>query len=69
VTGTVWSWLLNPGIGIQKLVRDLGWLDFRFDWLVQSDKAIYTLIMAGVCKARDSPWRCFWLDCARWTAT
>jgi glucose/mannose transport system permease protein len=48
VTGTVWSWLLNPGIGIQKLVRDLGWLDFRFDWLVQSDKAIYTLIMAGV---------------------
>jgi glucose/mannose transport system permease protein len=48
VTGTVWSWLLNPGIGIQKLVHDLGWLDFRFDWLVQSDKAIYTLILAGV---------------------
>jgi glucose/mannose transport system permease protein len=48
VTGTVWSWLLNPGLGIQKLVHDLGWLDFRFDWLVQSDKAIYTVILAGV---------------------
>jgi glucose/mannose transport system permease protein len=48
VTGTVWSWLLNPGLGIQKLVHDLGWTDFRFDWLVQSDKAIYTLILAGV---------------------
>jgi glucose/mannose transport system permease protein len=48
VTGTVWSWLLNPGLGIQKMVQSLGWLDFRFDWLVQSDKAIYTLIMASV---------------------
>jgi glucose/mannose transport system permease protein len=48
VTGTVWSWLLNPGLGIQKLVQDLGWQDFRFDWLVQSDKAIYTVILAGV---------------------
>ena len=26
VTGTVWSWLLNPGLGIQKLVHD-AWLD------------------------------------------
>ena len=51
VTGTVWSWLLNPGLGLQKLVRDLGWTDFRFDWLVQSDKAIYTVILAGVWQA------------------
>jgi glucose/mannose transport system permease protein len=47
VTGTVWSWLLNPGLGIQKLVHDVGWMGFRFDWLVQPDKAIYTLIIAG----------------------
>jgi len=51
VTGTVWSWLLNPGLGLQKLVQDLGWADFRFDWLVQSDKAIYTVILAGVWQA------------------
>jgi glucose/mannose transport system permease protein len=51
VTGTVCSWLLNPGLGVQKLVQDLGWMDFRFDWLVQSDKAIYTVILAGVWQA------------------
>jgi glucose/mannose transport system permease protein len=48
VTGTVWSWLLNPGLGIQRVVQNLGWTDFRFDWLVQSDKAIYCVIFAGV---------------------
>ena len=47
VTGTVWSWLLNPGLGIQKMVQSLGWTGFRFDWLVQPDKAIYTLIIAA----------------------
>jgi glucose/mannose transport system permease protein len=47
VTGTVWSWLLNPGLGVQKMVQDLGWTTFRFDWLVQSDKAIYTVILAS----------------------
>ena len=34
VTGTVWGWLLNPGIGVQKLVQGLGWTSFHFDWLV-----------------------------------
>jgi len=47
VTGTVWSWLLNPGLGIQKLAHNIGWTGFRFDWLVEPDKAIYTLILAG----------------------
>src|ERR1700732_1670123 len=47
VTGTVWSWLLNPGLGIQKLVQSLGWTGFHFDWLVQPDKAIHTLIVAA----------------------
>ena len=35
VTGLVWQWLLNPDLGIQKMVRDLGWTSFRFDWIVQ----------------------------------
>src|SRR6478735_12475401 len=48
VTGTVWSWLLNPGIGIEKLAHDLGWSAFHFDWLVNRDKAIYCVIIAGV---------------------
>ena len=51
VTGTVWSWLLNPGIGVQKLVNDWGWTSFRFDWLVRQDMAIYTIIIAAVWQA------------------
>jgi glucose/mannose transport system permease protein len=48
VTGTAWKWILNPGLGIEKLVRDLGFESFRFDWLVNSDTAIYTVVIAGV---------------------
>jgi glucose/mannose transport system permease protein len=48
VTGTVWSWLLNPSVGLQKLMHDMGWVDFRFDWLIDRDKAIYTIVIAGV---------------------
>ncbi len=48
VTGTAWSWLLNPGMGVQKLVNDLGWTGFRFDWLVDRDMAIWTIVIAGI---------------------
>ncbi len=48
VTGTVWSWLLNPGFGIQKLVNDMGWTSFRFDWLVDRDMAIWTIVIAAI---------------------
>jgi glucose/mannose transport system permease protein len=48
VTGTVWSWLLNPGIGIEKLVHDLGWMSFKFDWLVDRDMAIWTIVIAAI---------------------
>jgi glucose/mannose transport system permease protein len=48
VTGTVWSWLLNPGVGVQKLVNDLGWTSFRFDWLIDRDMAIWTIVIAAV---------------------
>jgi glucose/mannose transport system permease protein len=51
VTGTVWRWLLNPSTGVQTLMHDLGWLGFQFDWIVQRDFAIYTVVMAGVWHA------------------
>jgi glucose/mannose transport system permease protein len=47
VTGTVWSWLLNPGLGIQKFVRNLGWETFRFDWIIDRDMALYTIVIAA----------------------
>lgn len=48
VTGTVWKWLLNPGLGLQKLMHDWGWSSFQFDWLIDNDMAIYTLVIAAV---------------------
>ncbi|MDD9732365.1 sugar ABC transporter permease [Mameliella sp. AT18] len=48
VTGTVWKWLLNPGLGLERLVREAGWTDFTFDWLVNPDRAIYTVVIAAV---------------------
>lgn len=48
VTGTVWKWMLNPGLGLEKLMHDWGWTSFKFDWLVNEDMAIYTLVIAAV---------------------
>ncbi|EPX82155.1 carbohydrate ABC transporter permease [Salipiger mucosus] len=48
VTGTVWKWILNPGLGIERLMREAGFESFRFDWLIDGDRAIYTLVIAGV---------------------
>ncbi len=48
VTGTAWKWILNPSDGLQKLVNDMGWSGFTLDWLVQSDLAIYCVVLAGI---------------------
>jgi glucose/mannose transport system permease protein len=48
VTGTAWKWALNPGLGIEKLMHDWGYPAFHFDWIANSDRAIYTLIIAAI---------------------
>ena len=48
VTGTAWKWILNPSLGLEKLMHDLGWTSFGFDWLVQSNTAIYCVVIAGI---------------------
>ena len=48
VTGTAWRWLLNPGLGLERLVREMGFTSFTFDWLVNSKMSIYTIVIAGV---------------------
>lgn len=48
VTGLTWQWVLSPTIGVQQFVRDLGWNSFVFDWITQPDRAIYTLVFAGI---------------------
>ena len=51
VTGTAWKWFLNPGLGLEKTMHNLGWESFKFDWLVNTDMAIYTIVIAGVWQA------------------
>lgn len=51
VTGTAWKWFLNPGLGLEKTMHNLGWESFHFDWLVNPDMAIYTVVIAGVWQA------------------
>jgi glucose/mannose transport system permease protein len=51
VTGTVWRWLLSPSTGIESVIRQLGWASFKFDWLVQRDMAIYTVVITGIWQA------------------
>jgi glucose/mannose transport system permease protein len=48
VTGTAWKWMLNPGLGLEHLMRQWGFENFTFGWLVDPDMAIYCIVMAGV---------------------
>jgi glucose/mannose transport system permease protein len=51
VTGLAWQWFLNPTLGLQKLMRDLGFESFTFDWLVNQQMVMYTLVIAGLWHA------------------
>lgn len=48
VTGTAWKWILNPSLGLERLVHQMGFTHFTFDWLVNPKMAIYTVVIAGV---------------------
>nr|WP_158936497.1 sugar ABC transporter permease [Burkholderia sp. S171] len=48
VTGTAWQWILNPGLGLEKIFHDWGWTSFSFDWLGNPDKAIFCIVIAAV---------------------
>lgn len=48
VTGTAWKWILNPGLGLEHLMHRWGWEGFVFDWLVNPDRAIYCVAIAGI---------------------
>ena len=48
VTGTAWKWMLNPGLGLERVVKGWGLENFTFDWLINPDMAIYTVVIAAV---------------------
>ena len=62
VTGTAWRWILNPGLGVEATVRKWGFQDFSFDWLVNPEMAIFTVVIAAVWQASGFVMALFSLD-------
>ncbi len=50
-TGLVWQWILSPDAGIGAALRRLGLAQFRFDWIIDEDLALYTIVLATVWQA------------------
>jgi glucose/mannose transport system permease protein len=48
VTGTAWKWFLDPGIGLEQIMHSWGLINFKFNWIKTSDKAIYTIVLAAI---------------------
>ena len=50
-TGLIWQWILNPELGIQEVLHQMGFTGAKFDWIVDQDMAIYTIVIATVWQA------------------
>ncbi|MFS2002077.1 carbohydrate ABC transporter permease [Duganella sp. CT11-25] len=50
-TGLIWQWILNPELGIQEVLHQMGFTEAKFDWIVDQDMAIYTIVIATVWQA------------------
>jgi glucose/mannose transport system permease protein len=48
VTGVAWKWFLDPGIGLEQIMRQWGWESFSFRWIKEGRFAIYTIVIAAV---------------------
>jgi len=48
VTGLIWQWLFNPGLGLQNAFRQMGWTSFTLDWTVRPDMVLYAIGLAMV---------------------
>lgn len=48
VTGVAWKWFLDPGIGLEHVMHQLGWESFAFRWIKDGKMAIYTIVIAAV---------------------
>lgn len=48
VTGLVWQWIMNPTLGLQGTLRNMGWTSFTFDWLNNSKMVLFAILIAGL---------------------
>lgn len=47
VTGLAWQWILDPNLGLQVAIQNLGWTSFRFAPLGDPNQALIGIILAG----------------------
>src|SRR5690606_41830531 len=48
VTGLVWQWIFNPQLGLEKLVRDIGFENLHMAILASRTYGIYPIVIAGL---------------------
>jgi glucose/mannose transport system permease protein len=48
VTGVVWRWMFNPVVGLEAMVRQMGFPNFEFAWISDEKLVIYTLVIAAL---------------------
>ncbi|WP_343315251.1 sugar ABC transporter permease [Brucella sp. BE17] len=48
VTGLVWQWIFNPQLGIEQVVRNLGFDSFQMAILSSRTYVIYAIVIAGL---------------------
>jgi glucose/mannose transport system permease protein len=48
VTGTAWKWIMDPSVGLERSMHNLGWTNFAFGWVKDGELAIYCVVLAAV---------------------
>ncbi|MFD1790248.1 carbohydrate ABC transporter permease [Ochrobactrum teleogrylli] len=48
VTGLVWQWIFNPQLGLEKVIRDIGFDSFQMAILSSRTYVIYAIVIAGL---------------------
>lgn len=48
VTGLVWQWIFNPQLGLEQVIRDIGFSGFELAILSNRNLVIYVIVIAGL---------------------
>ena len=48
VTGLVWRWMMNPALGIENFLHQIGFPEASFNWLASPQTAMYGIILAQI---------------------
>ncbi len=48
VTGLVWQWIFNPQLGLEKVIREIGFDNFQMAILSSRTYVIYAIVIAGL---------------------